>query len=189
MSDCHLTAFGKTDKKLVAYIIMASGQTMDADNLKFNLHKSLPDYMVPSLFISLEEFPLTPNGKIDTSALPSPEGVRGKFVKAQSETELKLTEIWEDVLAINPIGVNDNFFDLGGHSLSIVQAQGQIKEKLGVELNVADMFRFPTISAFARFMDKGGNGTERAQKSEERASKTREATRVAQQRLKHRRRK
>ncbi len=184
--DCHVAAFGKTDKKLAAYIIGEDG--LDMDGLKFNLHKSLPDYMVPSVIIVLDELPLTANGKIDTAALPSPEGTRAKFVKAQSEIEIKLTEIWEEILGADPIGINDNFFDLGGHSLNIVQAQGKIKDILGVELNVVDMFRYPTISSFALFIENGDNGEERSRKSEERATKAREATRVTQQRLKSRRR-
>ena len=184
--DCHVLAFGKTDKKLAAYIV--SDKEPDMEALKYNLHKYLPDYMVPSVFIHLEKMPLTANGKIDISALPSPEGMRARFVKAQSDIEIKLTEIWEDVLGVDPIGVNDNFFDLGGHSLSIVQAQGKIKETMGVELNVVDMFRYPTISAFARFIENGDDRADRSRKSEERAGKTREATKVAQQRLKNRRR-
>ncbi|KAA3617209.1 MAG: amino acid adenylation domain-containing protein [Calditrichaeota bacterium] len=190
IKDCVVLARGKNDKKLLAYVIPEKQETeIISDEIKFNLRKNLPDYMVPSFIIKLDKFPITGNGKIDKNALPNPEIEKTKFVKAGNETEKKLVDIWQEVLSLEQVGVNDNFFELGGHSLSIVQAQAKIKEVFEKEVNIVDMFRYPTISTFAKSMQNGTDLVKKAAKqSQDRAAKQREATKLAQQRIRNRKR-
>src|SRR5262249_5679028 len=106
---------------LAAYILVQPGQEAAPEAWRAFLQEQLPDYMVPSPFLTLEAFPLTPNGKIDRKALPAPDRAatagRPPFVAPRTEVEWDLTHVWQAVLKVKPIGVQDNFFDLGGHSL------------------------------------------------------------------------
>ncbi len=112
IKDCVLIAHGKGDKKLAAYVITNTPKKeIIAEEIKFNLRKTLPDYMVPSFIIKMEKFPITGNGKIDKNALPNPVAEKTQFVKAGNETEKKLVGIWQDVLSVDQVGVNDNFLN------------------------------------------------------------------------------
>jgi acyl carrier protein len=113
----------------------------------------LPDYMVPSAVVVLEALPLTPNGKINRRALPAPDGVRQPdetYVQPRTDTERRIAAIWCEVLGVQTVGVEDNFFDLGGHSLLVVKLHGRLRAELGGELTVVDIFRFPTVAALAK---------------------------------------
>jgi aspartate racemase len=109
-----------SDKRLVAYIVADQQQKPTTDELRRFLKQKLPDYMVPSAFVFPDALPLTPNGKIDRRALPAPDRLKQEpgstFVPPSDDLEIQLTKIWENVLGKKPIGVKDNFFDLGGHS-------------------------------------------------------------------------
>jgi len=180
----------QNETRLIAYYVPKEGQEPNTVELKNHILEYLPDYMVPAIFVKMDKLPLTVNGKIDRKKLPDPELQQShKLVKPGTEIERKLAEIWKEVLKINEISVNDNFFELGGHSLGIVQVQGKIKEVFDKELNVVDMFKYPTIRALATFLGEGGNGKEKLEKVQTRASKQREATRLQQQRMMQRRRK
>jgi pimeloyl-ACP methyl ester carboxylesterase len=113
------------------------------------LKQKLPDYMIPSAFVLLETLPLTPNGKIDRHALPAPDQTRleqeGTFVAPRDELELQLTQIWEKVLGIKAIGIHDNFFDIGGHSLLAVRLFAQIEKTFGKSLPLATLFQAATV--------------------------------------------
>jgi acyl carrier protein len=133
--------------------------------------------MVPALYVVLEKLPLTPNGKVDRKALPAPAGRRAKaangFAAPQAGVEQALATIWKDILRVEQIGADDNFFDFGGHSLQVVQVQNRLRETLGVDVPVLKLFQFPTIRALARFIgeqssaaDAGGDSFR--QKIEER---------------------
>lgn len=141
------------DKRLVAYLI-PKGSPPTTSDLKAYLKSHLPEYMVPSAFVLLEQFPLTPNEKVDRKALPAPEQNRpdlGRtFLAPRDAVEQQLTKIWEKVLGMQPIGVGDNFFDLGGHSLLAVRVFSQIEKVLGRKLPLATLFRAPTIEGIAR---------------------------------------
>jgi aspartate racemase len=121
--------------------------------LRHSLSQQLPDYMVPSAFVTLEALPLTPQGKLDRGALPDPDFGRPRrddnFAAPQDEMARQLTEIWEKVFGIQPIGVRDNFFDLGGHSLLAVRLFKQIEKTLGKSLPLATLFQAPTIEQLA----------------------------------------
>ncbi len=136
----------KGEKVLVAYYV--SSETIDKVALKTFLNNKLPEYMVPSYFVNLEDLPLTSNGKIDRKALPKWENedlIRTAYVGARTALEEELVSIWEEVLEVERIGVRDNFFELGGHSLKLTRLRSLISESLGVTLNFEELFSYTTI--------------------------------------------
>ena len=144
-------AFG--DRRLVAYIVSAQHQESPTHELRAFLQQKLPDYMIPADFIALKEIPLTAHGKLDRRALPGPEQKTRKLgnsrVAPRDDLELQLTKIWEKHLAVNPIGVQDNFFHLGGNSLMAVSLIDQIEKTLNRHLSLAVFFQAPTIEELA----------------------------------------
>ena len=131
------------DTRLVAYIVHEAGQSFTVTELRKHLRNKLPEYMIPQHFVELDELPLTPNGKIDRKSLPQPFNTavasNDEYVAPRTETEKRLAEIWREVIGVERVGVNDNFFDLGGHSLLSIQAISHTKEKLGVQLSLQTM--------------------------------------------------
>jgi amino acid adenylation domain-containing protein len=148
------------DKHLAAYVVPREGKAPTANELREFLSERLPGQMVPSLFVVLEELPLSANGKIDRAALPAIDGSRGagkeRCVLPQDKLELKLQRIWQKVLAVSPIGMDDNFFELGGHSLLAVRLFAQIEKSLGRNLPLATLFQAPTIRSLAEVLRKDG---------------------------------
>lgn len=130
--------------------------SLDVRELRVGLEGRLPEYMIPQALVVLERMPLTANGKIDRLALPAPEGWsidQGvEFVAPRTELEQQIASIWREVLDVEKVGLHDNFFDLGGHSIRMIEANGKLKLALNRELSVVDMFRHPTISAMAEFL-------------------------------------
>jgi amino acid adenylation domain-containing protein len=143
---------------LVAYVVPVPGQHVAPAELRDFLRATLPDAMIPTAFVALDAFPLTPNGKVDRRALPEPErereGAGTRFLPPRSETERRLTEIWEDVLGVRPIGITESFFDLGGHSLIAVRLMARITAAFGREIPLASLLGEPTIEAFARRLER-----------------------------------
>ena len=140
------------DKRLAAYVVARNGHPPLPNDLTDWLNQKLPDYMVPRLYTVLEQFPLTANGKIDRRALPAPELTREAdiaFTEPSTEIEKLLARIWCEVLELETVGVNDNFFKLGGHSLKITQVISRVREALDVELPMRAMFEAPTIATLA----------------------------------------
>jgi acyl carrier protein len=122
--------------------------------LKEHLHALLPDYMVPSVFSILDQFPLTPNGKIDRKALPAPDqGSTQTYTPPRNETEQALVTIWEALLGIDQAGVLDDFFGLGGHSLLATQLISRIRDQLNVNLPLNSLFDNPTIAGLAEAVE------------------------------------
>jgi len=111
----------------------------------------LPEIMVPATVMVLPQLPMTPNGKIDRKALPDPRAASGPRSAAAPESQMErlIAGIWQDVLGLPSVGTTDNFFDLGGHSLLVVQVQRRLREAAGKEVAITDMFRLPTIRALA----------------------------------------
>ena len=145
------------DRRLVAYVSAAAGATVPVDQLRALVRETLPDYMMPSAIVSMAALPVTANGKIDRAALPAPDGGRQlehTFVAPSTTLERRIAEIWRDVLRVTEVGINDNFFDLGGHSLLLVQLHARLVQSLGLEISVLDMFRFPTISTLASHLSE-----------------------------------
>ncbi|HEX5758393.1 MAG TPA: amino acid adenylation domain-containing protein [Thermoanaerobaculia bacterium] len=139
-------------KRLVAYIV-ARGEAPSAAAMRSFLREKLPDYMVPTTFVTLPALPLTPNGKVDRRALPAPDGSarepREGYVAPKSELERLVAGVWRELLGVERVGLDDNFFDLGGHSLLLIRAQRKLSQTLGRQIPVTDLFRSPTVSALA----------------------------------------
>ena len=146
------------DKKLVAYIIKGEAGDIDIAELRVFLKTKIPDYMVPSAFVFIEQFPLTPNGKIDRKVLPSPveaDPQQSKsYVAPKTETEIKLAEIWSDILKIKQIGTDEDFFEIGGHSMVAVTLMVKIEKALGVRLPLAILFDNSTIHDMGVLIDQ-----------------------------------
>jgi surfactin family lipopeptide synthetase A len=141
------------DKRLVAYIVATQGQLPAINTLRSFLKEQLPEYMVPVAFVLLEALPLTPNGKVDRGALPAPERTSSareeSFVASTSMEHYQLLQIWEELLNMRPIGIGDNFFDVGGHSLLAVRLVARIEQVFGKQLPLATLFASPTIEQLA----------------------------------------
>ncbi len=145
------------EKRLVAYLVLERRDPNFAAALRAALQRSLPDYMIPAVFVALDELPLTPNGKIDRKALPAPEKIgwsgAADFVPLQTPAEEILAGIWRDLLSCERVGRYDNFFELGGHSLIAAQLTSRLRQALGVELSLRAVFDFPTLADLAQATD------------------------------------
>ncbi|MDH3276102.1 MAG: amino acid adenylation domain-containing protein [Gammaproteobacteria bacterium] len=141
------------EQRLVAYVVADGPDAPSVTDLRALMRSKLPDYMLPSAFMVLDRLPLTANGKLDRSALPMPEGERQSdetLVEPRSDLERQLVEIWAEVLKLERLGIHDNFFDLGGHSLSATQVVIRIRKALQMELPVSQMFGYPTVAELAQ---------------------------------------
>jgi amino acid adenylation domain-containing protein/non-ribosomal peptide synthase protein (TIGR01720 family) len=153
----------------VEYLIEKSGilkiiQRLLVGNLRHYLEAKLPTYMVPSHFVLLSTLPLTPNGKVDRRAIDhraliepnsaSDSELLKKEFMPQTELETLIAEVWQEVLQVNKVGIYDHFFEIGGHSLLIVQVQAKLQDKLGLEIPMVELFEHPTIHALAQHLSK-----------------------------------
>ncbi len=168
------------NKRLVAYIVPEKRQSnllSEQDNqqkdqielwpsvgeypvysLRDYLKEHLPEYMVPSSFIALNALPLSPNGKLDRRSLPTPKDLSSDlafaYVAPRNEVEKTITSIWQEVLHLETVGINDNFFDLGGHSLLTLQIQSKLQQLFPKNVLITDLFKYPTISSLANYLSK-----------------------------------
>lgn len=147
----------RDEKRLIAYLLFNQAQVLSIEELHAFLRQKLPQYMVPSLFVPLDEIPLTPNGKVDRKALSALENTHLKpedsHVPARSNLERQLTLVWERILNIHPIGIRDDFFELGGHSLMAVELFDHIEKTLGQNFPLATLFQARTIEQLAHILD------------------------------------
>ena len=156
------------EKRLVGYVVMEEGERgVTVGELRRYLKEKLPEYMVPGVWVLLDELPLTANGKVDRRGLPEPEGTRPElesgYVEAGTETEKLLAEIWRQVLGLERVGVHDNFFDLGGHSLMATQVVSRVREALQIEVPLRKLFESPTVAELAEEIERSrGEETDRA---------------------------
>ncbi len=143
------------EQRLVAYVTAAHAAATDLRNY---LRAHLPDYMVPSAFVTLPALPLTPSGKVDRKALPLPDWsalvAEQIYVAPRTPTETALTHIWGEILGIDRIGMDDNFFALGGHSLLATQIISRIRRTMAVDIGVRAFFETPTVADMARAIDE-----------------------------------
>jgi amino acid adenylation domain-containing protein len=148
------------DKVLVAYVEQRRGATLNVADLRSHLKTELPDYMLPSSFIFVERLPLTPNGKIDRKALPLPTAqdaeIQREFVPPRDTLEHGLARIWAQVLRVKRVGLTDNFFDLGGHSLNAVLMLSEVQKLIGKTLPLATLFQASTLQSFAELIRSQG---------------------------------
>jgi amino acid adenylation domain-containing protein len=142
-------------KELVAYVIPSNGKEIANDTLRRELESALPSYMVPSKFIFLERMPLTGNGKIDRSALPAARAMRPKmetpFHSPQNEMEHGIASIYQEVLNIDKVGIDDDFFDLGGNSLKLADVHARLEKLTGRRFSAAELFLNTTVRELAKF--------------------------------------
>jgi len=180
------------NQQLAAYVTLKStedGDVLSGDVigqvLRSHLTLQLPHYMVPPAYQVLPAFPLTPNGKVDRKALlPISHAAATSDNRPKTTVETKLAEIWQSILSIEAVGIHDNFFEIGGHSLLVVNAQSKIRQQLGVELSMVDLFRYPTLSTLAAHINQLGKKKEQ---SEEKNAERAVALSAGKQRLKQRR--
>jgi acyl carrier protein len=136
------------DSRLVAYVV---GE-VDDEGLRRHLRQTLPDYMIPSAFMRLTALPLTPTGKLDRAALPTPDAQSGRaehFVPPRTPVEERLAAIWAEVLRRDRVSVTDDFFELGGHSLAAMRVASRIYDDLAIEMPIRMFFERPTIGELA----------------------------------------
>ena len=144
--------------RLVAYVSVLAAHEADAGAMRERLAGQLPDYMVPSVVVELESLPLNANGKVDRKALPEPAFERGAGYEApQGKVEIALAAIWAEVLGVERVGVSENFFDLGGHSLLLTRMHRLLEDRLQTGLSLIDLFKYPTVGALARRIEQGSS--------------------------------
>jgi tyrocidine synthetase-3 len=145
---------GRRENSLYAYII--SDSELDVAALRNFLSDHLPDYMIPSYYVQLEKLPLTPGGKVDIKVLPESGGKMKsgvEYLAPGNELEKTIANAWEELLKVERVGRNDNFFDLGGTSLDIIRLNNRFKRIFEKDIPVVTMFRYPTVRLFARYLD------------------------------------
>ena len=151
------------DPRLAAYIVPAPDAPPDAAGLRNSLREKLPAHLVPDHFVFLESLPLTPNGKIDRKALPPPSrhiATQGVEPASMPGLEHAISAIWKDILGVEHMNLDDNFFDSGGRSFQVVQVKTRLQEALGIELPVVKLFQYPTIRSLADFIGSRHDGAD-----------------------------
>jgi acyl carrier protein len=144
------------NRQLVAYIVADHSCCVSSEELREFIRASLPEYMVPTAFVMLEAIPLTRNGKVDRRALPAPDHARpdlkGAFIAPRSEAEKVVAKLWANILNIEQVGVYDNFFNLGGHSLMATRIIFRLRDIFRVSLPLRALFEQPTVSGLVDTM-------------------------------------
>ncbi|NET63722.1 MAG: SDR family oxidoreductase [Moorea sp. SIO1G6] len=170
IKSCVVIIQGKeeAEKKLIAYFVPQKQITEAQEirelklRLRHHLQDHLPPHMIPSVFVVIDKIPMTPMGKLDRRQLPSLDHSRPELavplVKSQSDTEKRIAQIWQEVLQLEEVGINDNFFDLGGNSLLLIRVHKNLSKIFAIHLPVTTLFEHPTIATLAQHLeqDKGG---------------------------------
>jgi amino acid adenylation domain-containing protein len=172
------------DRRLVAYVVTRNenGREFTSSEWREWLSKRIPEYMIPTVFETLDTIPLNANGKVDVKALPVPSGVRPQldvaFKAPRTEIENEIASVWQEFLHVEKVGVDDNFFDLGGHSLLLTQVHARLNKiyEGKKELTIVDLFRYPTVLSLAKFIGETQNKStpEVYKKIQERVNKQRQ---------------
>lgn len=170
------------DQQLAAYLSTVGTAAVDPAAVRDHLRTTLPEVMVPAHIVVLDELPQTPNGKIDRNALPSLREIsltrrtERPHAEASSELEREVMAVWKETLGVDDLSVDDNFFDIGGHSLLVVRMHRRLKERLEAHIALTDLYRFPTIRTFAESRD-GDSAEQNVKNSVDRAARRRESMR------------
>lgn len=169
-------------ERLLAFVVPKPNQRPSVAELRRFLKEQFPDYMVPADFVVLDEWPKTPGGKIDLQALSSaraaPSQSKAVFIPPQNALEQVIAAFWREVLSVDEIGRDDNFFDLGGHSLLLIQVNRKLKDHCRKDIPLVEMFKYPTISTLAEFLNgqQTGNSSNSLQRIHERVANRRETS-------------
>ena len=163
----------------MAYLVANAETVSSVSELRSFLRKKLPDYMVPSAFVFLDALPLTSSGKVDRRALPPPDSSRpdlaAAYVAPQTDAERIIANIWQEVLRLEKVGMHDNFFDLGGHSLLMVQVHSKLRQAFEKNISMVEMFQYPTIASLAKHLNRDQDGQSPFEKIYARAKKQKQA--------------
>jgi len=180
------------NQRLVAYAVPDSDRSasLAANDLQSFLRQRLPEYMMPSAFVLLKSLPLTANGKIDRRSLPVPDSVRPElaaaYVAPQTDIERAIATIWQEMLHLDRVGIHDNFFDLGGHSLLIVQLYSKLQGVFNRTISITDIFKYPTINSLAKYLNQDQNSQPAFdEQSQDRAALRRQLIKQQMQSRKH----
>jgi hypothetical protein len=148
------------EKRLVAYVVPEPEMPLTQGQLSHYLQARLPRYMIPAPMVTLEQLPLSPNGKLDRRALPAPEAERldpeARYISPRNAVEEMLAGVWAEVLRVERVGVYDNFFALGGHSLLATQVVSRLRDTLAVEVPLRLLFEAPSVAALAEYLQQAG---------------------------------
>ncbi|MBF0120607.1 MAG: AMP-binding protein [Desulfobacterales bacterium] len=154
-----------SQKHIVAYLVL--NRVIDnPKELPDFLKSKLPDYMVPDSFVFLDKLPMTPNGKVDRNDLPKPDnfGIVSGYVAPQTETEKLLSDMWKEILDRKQVGIYDNFFEIGGHSMSATLFVSRLRAKKNIDVKVRSLFEYPVLKDFSEYIDTIRNILEKNQK-------------------------
>ena len=177
---------GTSDPLIVGYVVFSEACSVEEQKLRDYLRKRLPDYMVPSSCIVLDQLPVTPNGKLDRAALPKPFSDRltmsGSYEAPQTKIEQIIVSVWQKILGIQRISIHDNFFDLGGHSLALTRVHQYLRDQQMTDISLVDLFRYPTVSTLAAYMSVDFGQSQTTEKSRMRANVRTERTQQQHQR-------
>jgi len=183
IKECIVNAWEKQpgDLHLVAYVVCEKENSIEAASLQSYLETTLPEYMVPRIFVFLEAMPLSTNGKADRKALPKPVlEKKMEYVAPRNKIESIITDIWKEELGLDTVGINDNFFEVGGHSLLLTRVHSRLNKQFEREFSLIDLFTHSTISSLAKYI--AGDSNEAAfLKNEERLQKQKEAKMLKRQ--------
>jgi len=142
----------------VAYVVSEQELVPTLNELRSFLKENLPDYMLPATFVPMKTLPLTPNGKVDRKALPAPDSLHLQlettYIKPRTDLEKSIATVWQKVLKVEKVGIHDNFFDLGGHSLLMVQVHSQLGQIFQSNFSLIELLRYPTIRSLAEFFNQ-----------------------------------
>jgi len=160
------------NKQLVAYVVpenpVSDNNSISTTTLRASLREKVPDYMIPAAFVILDAIPLNPNGKLDRKNLPAPtvDIFRGEqaFIAPINPMETLIANVWSQVLVLERVGVNDNFFDIGGNSLLVIQVHNRLQQMLNRDISIVDLFRYTTIKALAEYLTIDRDNHDRNQK-------------------------
>ena len=165
---------GHNGTRLIGYVAPHAGVLLNATLLKTALGRVLPDYMLPSVFVFLDALPLSPNGKVDRNGLPQPEQLNEQdYEPPVSKIETLVSEVWAEILEVSRVGLHNNFFDLGGHSLLLIKVQCKLEERLSTRIAIIDLFKYTTVSSLAKFLGQERTDHSSLQHHRERAQRQR----------------
>jgi amino acid adenylation domain-containing protein len=192
----RVASLTRNDKRLVAYLVRATetaaplGEKVATTDVRQFLESRLPGYMLPAALVWLDKLPLTPNGKVDRRALPDPDWARPTlattFLAPSSPLEQEIAAIWREVLNVERVGLYDNFFDLGGHSLALIRVHQALQTKLGRKITVLDLFKCPSVSLLAEALTQPEPKALTLERGQARQAALERQQRVGQQRRAHR---
>lgn len=163
--------------RLIAYLVSEPGTSLGPKELRMEIKKFLPEYMIPDEFVFLNELPLMPNGKVNRKELSKQRNIENKenlYEAPKTKLEQTIADIWMEVLHIDKVGLNDNFFEIGGNSLLIMVILSKIRRAINSEISVIDLFQYPTINKLAKHLNQGETAETQCESSEMRAKMRKE---------------